>query len=686
MPEVGIVMTLRDRVSNVMKSMINSGHSLSKEFEDLYERVVAAEDQQTALAKELAKTKTAITQQTDKVKASKKEWDALRKSDKATEESLAAKAAAFQQESEKLEELRNQLNEYTASSRDAREEVKELTAEFRDLRKASADAEESVSAGSSTLASGADSGILQKLSEAGLTKMLGDSASQLAGTLLESAAGQPLADAISSTLSGAATGFALGGLAGAGVGAIAGGISGVTQIYTAQDDAFQSYYQEAMQTVMDEQDEAITSGSSIAGSREQTHMAFAQRLGSDEAATEYLDQVKAMAANTNYSYDEITGYSKLLLNSYSADETFGVLQKLSDATAGLNLDTSDVSTLISGLSKMRTTGKATSEYLGYFSERGIDVYQALADATGADKSDIAGMVSKGDIGGAEAAEAILEYINTTFGGLSDKLASTYDGMVANLEDAEANLQAMAGEGYNEARKEGIAAQQNWLTDNTALEDAYKAIGAWEAELENSKEQFIRDAVDAMMDSEEYKQAEAAGDAAEMGKLIMQAKVQGMNEYNASDGAKLALEAELALAGAIRDDAATNQAYWDAGYRKSQEYSKGLAAGIAGNIDWGNVLSTAQDAWDAMGSYDATGSFGYGNAYGLNYVPYDGFPAVLHQGERVLTAGQARAQDAGAGTGQPFTIHIENATVREEADIDRIASAIVEKIEIARMAG
>ena len=83
-----------------------------------------------------------------------------------------------------------------------------------------------------------------------------------------------------------------------------------------------------------------------------------------------------------------------------------------------------------------------------------------------------------------------------------------------------------------------------------------------------------------METDEYQQAQAEGDAAEMGRLIMQAKVQGMNEYNASEGAQLALESELALAAAIRDDASSNQAYWDAGYRKSQEYSKGLAAGMA----------------------------------------------------------------------------------------------------------
>ena len=53
----------------------------------------------------------------------------------------------------------------------------------------------------------------------------------------------------------------------------------------------------------------------------------------------------------------------------------------------------------------------------------------------------------------------------------------------------------------------------------------------------------------------------------MGRLMMQAKVQGMNEYNASEGATEALNAEMALADAIRNDASTNDSYWNAGYEK-----------------------------------------------------------------------------------------------------------------------
>ena len=141
-----------------------------------------------------------------------------------------------------------------------------------------------------------------------------------------SAGGNIAANLLSSTASGAALGTAVGGpglgtAIGAGIGAITGVVNGITQNYQNKDDAFKSYVQESVESVLGEQQNSLTSGSAIAGAREQTQMAFAQKLGSDEAADAYLERVKTMAQDTNYTYDEITGYSKLLLNTYDTEKT-----------------------------------------------------------------------------------------------------------------------------------------------------------------------------------------------------------------------------------------------------------------------------------------------------------------------------------------------------------------------------
>ena len=70
--------------------------------------------------------------------------------------------------------------------------------------------------------------------------------------------------------------------------------------------------------------------------------------------------------------------------------------------------------------------------------------------------------------------------------------------------------------------------------------------------------------------------------------------------------------------------------------------------------------------------------------GLDYVPYNNYSALLHQGERVLTAEENKA----ISTSQPVQsieniFKISSLVVREEADIEKIADKLYEKINRGR---
>ncbi|MEG1683388.1 MAG: tape measure protein, partial [Oscillospiraceae bacterium] len=652
MAEASILIEARDMLSAPMRNMSASVKPLDKAFEDLNRRLEQAD----------ARTKTfnggyvELTRQLDRAKAKMKEAKKAFKADPSD-----ARDSALQQEIANCKNIADELDTMRLAARDARAEMRTLR---EDGRRLNAGLSTSIDYGglrrdgdmlSPEMGGISGSSLLSGLGQSGLIQILGSSLAGAANVAAESALGQVPAAIFSNLLSGVTSGAAMGALSGhpllgGAIGGAAGLITGGTQIYGQRDDAFQSYVQENFDTQLSERESMLGRGSAIAGSREQTQMAFAQRLGSDEAATAFLDKTREMAKRTNYSYDDITGYSKKLLTSYDPDETFGVLKKLSDATAGLNLDKNGVDMFISGLSRMRTTGKATQEYLNYFSERGLDVYEALAESTGADKKSIAGMVTKGQISGEVAAQSILDFIDKSFGGLSDKLMGTYDGMMNNLADMQADADAAGGEAYNAGRISGLQAQQTWMDGNggTMLDTVNRAMGAYQADLENAKEQYQRDAIDAMTTTDAYQLAESQGNYAEMGRLFMEAKVQGMNAYNASDGAQLALASEEALAGAIREDAASNQNFWDAGYEKGNWFNKGLAAGMGLGTENVDSLRPSQTGYQPGGS---------SHAFGLESVPYDNFPALLHQGERVQTAAEARADRRSPGgvvvTGNTF---------------------------------
>lgn len=664
---LNIYLTAVDKASPVLASITDKTKALDKESQQLQQTYEALQKANRSLIERKTELQRKLQEVNEEVKAARKSFQAL--GDEASSD-------AYEKAQEKQQKLRNEI---AATTKALSENQKMYKENIEIIRKGSIEDQEMNLA---KIANGMKNNQIGQLWSESIGEAFDVGLTSLMGTPAASLVSDTLSNAISGVSAGSifgVPGMIFGGLAGAASGLLSGG----TKIFEAKDDAFKDYYGGLYEDVKGRSGEMVESGSTIAGGREQTRMAFAQRLGGKDEAREYLGRVETMAAKTNYDYDEITGYAKLLLNSYDPDEALDVLQNLSDATAGLNLSSSDVNMMISGLSRMRTTGKATQEYLNYFRERGVDVDQALADELGVDKSAVSGMVSKGQVGGEDAAAAILAFIEKEFGGLSDDLAGTYDAMVDNLGDLTASMEAEGGDAYNELRKEGIQAEMDALDGGLkeAMGEINAIMGENQARRENLEEQYMREALEAVLlgkegsvfsEEENAKLAELSGQYAELKaqydesggtdaeagakleSLYEQTEALGKAYFENSDFVKTLNDIELDEIAAIRENTAGLTNATEASYWLGQELSKGrFAVKIDhGDVDYSTMIYTddggnliyGSNAQLGDGYYDDGGNF-RPYAFGLERVPYDEYPALLHEGERVLTAAQARAQDA-----------------------------------------
>ena len=561
-----------------------------------------------------------------------------------------------------------------------------------------------------------------RLAEAGAVQMVGDAVTDIANTFVSSAYGSTGSTLFSSALSGATSGAAIGTAiapgVGTAVGALAGGaiglIQGGTQVYEQKDEAFKSYVQESTENALAQQAELLSSGSAIAAQRETDQISFNTLFGSADIASQFLSELRTVAARTPFEYNDLTGMSKIL-NTYGYDENhiLPTLEIIGDAGAALGMAVQDMNEVSTNIGRMNATGKTSLEYINPLQERGIDAVGALAQNYGVSKGDIYEMISDGEIAGEEAARVILRAMADSFAGAMQNQSQTMSGLQSTLEDANAELANAMGEGYNMARKEGLQEQIDFLSGETGqqMQDAYAKIGEWKAALENSKEEMQRDIMQAVMDGgplqmdygesqadieaavqemqQQYAEAMSSGGeeaGAQAGQVLARAQTLAISAYNASEGAQIALESELALAGQIRDDSASNSAFYNAGYRKGQEYSRGLAASMraAPTLNVGDTATTGAAASTGLGKGSTYLTGGDSHAFGLDRVPYDNYPALLHEGERVLTASQAREQDAGVSSGSQVVITGNSFSLREESDISKIAAELLHQIRLAQI--
>lgn len=661
--DASIAMSVKDNLSSAIVGMKNSMTNFRSDVKSLQGELDRLNATRVNMRVDLSSAKREAQQ-------AQKAFEEL--GDSATEAERQAAEADWKKAEENLENIRQQ---YDLVSRQVRQTTRDMEAASGALSKADNRA-------------GSAGGVLSALGQAGLISMAGDAAGQWADALVGSAFGSNAGTMFSSGLSGAVQGAALGsllGLPGTVAGAVIGGgiglITGGSQIYQERDEAFKAYVQEATEGQMEDLSSAITSGSATAAQRELDLIAFDQLLGGK--GEQYLADLREMAAATPMEYEDLTAMSRALATGFGNDQQrmLDLMEGIGNAGSAVGTDASGMTYMAQVLSRMQSSGKASLEDLNAFQDRGVNVIGMLSEALGKSQGDIYDMISKGAISGTQAVDIIQQGLEQ-YAGAMDKMSQTFSGLESTLSDAQTEMDNAYGEGYNETRKKGLQEEIDYLSGESGalIQEANRAMGAWQAELENSKEQYIRDAMDAVINSDEYKAAMSEGTDegyAEAGRMLMEAKVRGMNEYNASEGAQLMLQLETEMAATIRDDTASNDAYWDAGYRKGQEYSKGWAA--ARTSQW---IEDVPDENTVAGRVRARNHYRY--AYGLDRVPYDDFPALLHEGERVLTAREAREADSKPG--RSISITITGNQFGAGVSAEEVAQRLADQIELKFAAG
>lgn len=703
--EASLAMSVRDNLSAAIVSMRNSMTAFRRDTTELGAELDRLSSRRLTLRLDLDQA-TAAAKQARQVMR-----------DLAREGASAAEQAAAEEEWRRAElHLQSVREEYNLVGR----QVRETTRDFENASDAIRRAENRAGNRGSPGGAGDTESLLSALSKSGLMNMAGDAMGQLANATIGSMFGSEAGSLISGALSGAMSGAAMGSLAGpvgTAIGAAIGGASGLitsgTQAFQARDEAFKGYYQDLYQTNSSATAESISSGSGIAAGRETDLISFTTMFKDEDTAKDYLSGLVEMANTTPFLYDDLTAMSKTLATyKYDADSILPVLQKVGDAGAALGMGVSDMSAVATSLGRMKSSDKASLEYLNILNDRGIGAVNYLAEAKGISVGETYDMISRGKISGTEAVEIILNAMETDFSGAMKEQSQTFSGLTSTLEGLKQEVDNAAGEGYNQERAQGlndeIAAYSGELGE--AMSNLNTISGQTQALLDNLKDQYQREALSAVLLGDQsgelfndearasleslraqYEEASAASEESvrETGKGNLEAglKMEALKEetialaaaaYDSSQEVQTLQDVEREQITAIRENTAAFNG-WSNSYRLEQEMSKGQA-GTSGNPI--AAIFTSGPEYDP--DYDPAREF-LGYAYGMDRVPYDDYPALLHEGERVLTASQAREQDRG-GASPNISITVSGNTFGAGMDEAAVAQALVDQIMLQLKAG
>ena len=624
------------------------------------------------------------------LKEARQELDRTKKAlqelgDTATEADREAARADFERANQNYENVRRQLN---LVSKQARQTERDLLDATDAISKADNRAGSSVG------------GVLSALGKAGLMDMAGDVALDFGNLVVGSTFGSEVGGVVSSGISGALSGAAMGSLlgpVGTAVGAAIGGglglLQGGSQAAQGRDDAFKQYYSDLYDTQQAAAEESLSAGGDTASQRELDAIAFNRLLGQG-VGDQYLEDLRTLAADTPMEYGDLTSMSRALATGFgdAPDRMLELMTAIGDAGSAVGVTASDMEIMAQAMSRMNSSGKATLEYLNIFQDRGVDVIGMLADAMGKTQGEIYDMISGGDINGQEAVNIIQAGMESMYGGAMETMAQTFDGLTSTLEDAMTEIDNAMGEGYNERAKEGLQADIDAYGGalGDALAQANEIIGEGKAIAENLDQQYSREALSALtlgtsttvygedqanrlaeMHDQYTSLVDQYQNATEEDKAVIASQIEALKEeaqamadsaYDASEMSQELHDVNLDLITAIRENtAALGSAAWGKDYEVEQEKTKGTGS---------TLLDTVSSAISKANSFVGQ------NAWGLDRVPYDNYLTYLHEGERVLTASQARAMDQG-GSAPNVSVTVSGNTFGAGMDETAVAEAIAD---------
>ena len=216
--------------------------------------------------------------------------------------------------------------------------------------------------------------------------------------------------------------------------------------------------------------------------KETSEATWTTLLGSQEEAIAQLERIEQFAASTPFSKMGVDTMAKYLHNAgYEGDEVFNTLTKIGNMGSAFGVQEESLVEMTRQFSQVQQAGYAYTEDLNILADRGIPIYQALAEATGETVAEVKKMASEGKIT-AEIYNSAIDSMAATTDGAMSAQSETFSGMMSTLQD---NLTTLSGL-LTEKVFGALQGLVEWLNPGVeAFNKIYKETGSFKEALEGT---------------------------------------------------------------------------------------------------------------------------------------------------------------------------------------------------------
>lgn len=679
--DVSVVFKASDRLSESIRSMRQNVNGLSRDITE-YRKI------QDRAFREKAKISLDITQAKQN----------LKELEKAVKQGTDGAIEAFTEKRLELERLNDEYRRLGDAAKEAAKAERQLAQDMS--RTSNANATRTPAGNTEAISNSMQ--MMRGLATAGLGQMVGNSVQNYLYASVGSMYGQTVGSAVSSVGGGVVSGAAMGSMfgpvgasLGAAIGGLTGAINAMTDKQNKEDDLFRNEVQNLHSTALQEFEITKENGVSLAAEREMALRNY-QTMAGQEAGTKLYQDIVKYGDTTPYDTTKMLSEGQQMLN-YKVDSSMvmDLMKMIGDISMG---DQEKFHGFAYALAQSLGAGTLNGQDARQMINWGWNPYTAIAEMTGKSMDEVKKMGSDGKISSDLLLKAMKR--DTSEGGNFyngiNAMSDTYTSMVGQLESAKNNINIAFGNGYMEKRNESLPSAIQFYNGEGGdiLKEAYAMAGKYEAELENQREQSLINAIKKMYESDAYKKAIANGDDLEAERLIWETKVKAEIDFKNGPEAQKKAAAEQSLIKSVQDKLVQDGDYVAFGKAMADQFSIGWSGAVRQTIqsDMSEAAKTAviqkQGNW-----FQRTGlhiknalqksAVAHPHADGIARVPFDNYPAMLHEGERVLTRAEVNQQNNGNGSVTIAKI-ADSVVIREEADIDKVARAFAQKLQHAAL--